>query len=146
MHHRALRQLCHAVLLLAASLCCGCGSKFTEVTGKVALTGIPVSQGVITFMPAEGRGPTAAEKIKEGQYSVRILPGRYKVQIRGFRKVGEERANKGDPGSPMKDILEQVVPERFNVASTLTCEIKPGRQQEDFLLDSTQEVKPSNIE
>ena len=138
MHHREPRQLRHALLFLAASLCCGCNSKFTEVSGKVALAGLPVSRGMITFLPADAHGPTAAEKIKEGQYSVRIVPGRYKVQILGFRKVGEEHANKGDPGSPMKDILEQIVPERFNVASTLTCEIKPGKQQEDFLLDSKQ--------
>ncbi|MGA2258567.1 MAG: hypothetical protein ABSG53_28210, partial [Thermoguttaceae bacterium] len=104
--------------------------------------GLPINKGTITFVPADGRGPTAAEKIKEGQYSARVPPGLYKVQITGFRKVGEERANKGDPNSPMKDIVEPIVPDRYNVASTLTREIKPGRQEEDFLLDEKEKAGP----
>jgi hypothetical protein len=135
MHRWSPRALRHALLLLALSLCCGCGSKFADITGKVTLAGTPVSKGTITFLPGDGHGPTVAEKISEGQFSVRIPPGQYKVQIYGFRKLGEQHANKSDPSSPMKDILEQIIPARYNTATTLTREIKPGQRQEDFLLD-----------
>ena len=134
MPHPTPRWLRNALLLTAASVCCGCGSKFGDVTGKVTLAGLPVNMGTITFVPANGGGPTAAEKIKEGQYSIRILPGEYKVQISGFRKLGERHVN-GDPTSPIKDILEEIVPDRYNGATTLNREIKAGKQQEDFLLD-----------
>ncbi len=142
MYHRTPRGLGYALLFLAASLCSGCGSRFAEVTGKVTLAGTPVNMGTITFLPEDGRGPTTAQKIKEGQFSVRILPGRYKVQISGFRKVGERHANKGAPDSPMVDILEQIVPDRYNAATTLTREIKPGQLEEDFLLDEKQDATP----
>jgi hypothetical protein len=122
-------------LLLTAALCCGCGSHTLEVAGNVTLAGKPLSRGTIKFEPAEGHGPTAAERITDGQFKVRIMPGKYKVQISGFRKVGEEHANKSDPNSPMKDILEQIVPAKYNTGSTLVREIKPGERQEDFALE-----------
>jgi hypothetical protein len=122
-------------LLLAAALCCGCGSHSSDVAGKVIWAGEPLSMGTISFQPADGHGPTAAAKITGGQFSVRLLRGKYKVQISGYRKVGEEPAIKSDPSSPTRDILQQIVPERYNAATVLVREIKQGQQQEDFLLD-----------
>jgi hypothetical protein len=101
----------------------------------VALAGKPVNIGTISFLPADGRGPTSAAKVIDGNYSLWLLPGNYKVQIAGFRKVGQRHANTGDPISPLIDILEPIVPESYNTASTLVREIKPGARQLDFLLD-----------
>jgi len=123
------------LLLLAVSLCCGCGSKFADVTGKVTMAGLPVDMGTIQFVPADGQGPTGAEKIKEGQYAIRLRPGQYKVEIHGYRKTGERHHVNADPKSPIKDSVEEIVPERYNGATTLTREIKPGTQQEDFPLN-----------
>jgi len=131
MHHRGLH---FAVLLLAELPCFGCGTKFSDVHGKVALLGTPIDKGTIAFVPAGGLGPTAAGRIKEGLYSVPVLPGQYKVRISGFRKVGEHRASV-DPNSPMKEISEEIVPPRYNTATTLIREIKPGEQEEDFELN-----------
>ena len=129
----ALRPRCSVLAL--AILCCGCGARYSDIEGKVAFAGKPVNIGTISFLPADGRGPTAAAKIVDGNYSVRVPPGNYKVQISGYRKAGQRHASEGDPNSPMMDILEPIVPERYNTASTLVREIKPGERQIDFLLD-----------
>ncbi len=123
------------MLALAILCCCGCGARFSDIEGKVALAGKPVNIGTISFLPADGHGPTAAAKIIDGNYSMRVLPGNYKVQISGYRKAGQRHASDGDPKSPMMDILEPIVPERYNSASTLVREVKLGERQFDFLLD-----------
>jgi hypothetical protein len=126
----------HCFLLAPAFLCCfGCGAGNSDVHGKVTFAGKPVNIGTISFLPAEGHGPTNAAKIIDGNYSIRVLRGNYTVQISGFRKVGERHASIGDPNSPMIDILEPIVPERYNSASTLVREIKPDTVQLDFPLD-----------
>ena len=122
-------------LLLALTMFLGCGgSKFTEVSGNVTFDGQPVNKGSISFLPAEGRGPTAAAVIEQGRFSTRVATGRFKVQILAYRKIGERHANEGDPSTPMVDINEQILPEQYNSETTLTCEIKPGRQKVDFPL------------
>jgi hypothetical protein len=123
------------VISSVVAVCCGCSSKFADVNGKVTLAGKPISKGTISFTPADGRGPTAAEKITDGQFLIRLLPGRYKVEILGYRKVGERHANQSDPTSPMMDMTEQIVPERYNAATTLTQELKAGTQDITFPLE-----------
>jgi hypothetical protein len=135
MHSRTALRRHGSVLLLTILCCCGCGARSSDIQGKVALAGQPINIGAISFLPADGHGPTSAAKIIDGQYSARVLPGNYKVQISGFRKAGQRHASEGDPNSPMMDILEPIVPERYNTASTLVREIKPGVRQLDFLLD-----------
>ncbi len=122
-------------LLLALTMLLGCGgSKFGEVSGDVTFEGQPLANGSISFLPADGHGPTAAAVIEQGRYSAHVVPGRFKVQILGYRKIGERHANEGDPTTPMVDISEQILPEQYNSETTLTCEIKLGRQQLDFPL------------
>jgi hypothetical protein len=124
-------------LFLALTLFCGCGgSPFSDVSGNVSFDGQPVNKGSISFLPADGRGPTAAAVIEQGRFSVRVLPGEFKVQICSYRKIGERHASEGDPASPIIDIDQQTLPDRFNTATTLTREIKAGRQQVDFPLTS----------
>ena len=135
MRFRSTRGLGSLLLLAAAPLCCGCGSKFSAVTGDVSLGGKPLEMGTISFFPADGHGTTAAAKIDDGQFSASVPPGRYKVQISGFRKTGKRHANQSDPSSPIVDILEPIVPARYNTATTLTCEVQPGQQKMDFPLE-----------
>ncbi len=134
--HRRTTLGTSCLLLAPAILCCGgCGSRYSAIEGKVALAGKPINIGTISFLPADGHGPTAAAKIIDGKYSAQISAGNYKVQISGYRKTGQRHASEGDPKSPMMDILEPIVPEKYNTASTLVREVKPGERQLDFLLD-----------
>jgi len=130
------RRPLNAAFLLGVTLCFGCSGRFSTVSGKVTFDGEPVEKGTISFLPADGHGSTAADLIAAGQFSVRVGPGKYKVQINGFRKVGQRPASPGDPSSPMVDELEQIVPERYNTKTELNCDVNAGRQQADFTLAS----------
>jgi hypothetical protein len=52
MHFCNARRLAGLLLLTATLFCCGCGAKFTAVTGKVSLGGKPLEMGTISFFPA----------------------------------------------------------------------------------------------
>jgi hypothetical protein len=135
MTHRRTPLRRNYSLLPLVILCCGCEASYSDIQGKVELAGKPINIGTISFLPANGRGPTAAAKIVDGRYSLCILAGKYKVQIAGFRKTGQKHANEGDSSTPMVDILEPIVPERYNAATTLIRDIKSGQQNADFALD-----------
>ena len=99
----------------------------------VVFDGQPLKKGNVSFMPSDGRGPTAAAIVADGKYSVRISPGKKRVQIEGFKVVGRQHAM-GDPQAPMVDILQPIIPKRYNADSELTCEITSNNHTYDFTL------------
>lgn len=123
-----------SLCLLLLAVVAGCGSKLSEITGNVTVAGKAVEKGSVSFLPADGHGPTAGAIVKGGQYRLRIMPGKYKVQILGFRKVGQRRAEIGNDSSPMVDDEVQTLPARYNTATTLTRDVAAG-QAVDFALD-----------
>ncbi len=135
MHFFNARTLGGLLLLAAAPLCCGCGANLTAVTGNVSLGGKPLEMGTISFFPADGHGTTATAKIRGGAFAANVPPGRYKVQILGFRKTGERHAVPSNSDSPIVDILEPIVPARYNAATTLACDVQSGQQKLDFPLE-----------
>jgi hypothetical protein len=58
---------------------CGDGDDGVPVSGTVTYRGQPFSNASITFYPASGRPVSGA--IIEGEYSVRLQPGTYKVTV-----------------------------------------------------------------
>jgi len=104
--------------------------------GRVALDGEPIDSGTISFLPADGKGPSAAGLITDGQYSIEASPGPKRVEIEGFKKVGQERYNPNDPSSPMVDINEPIVPEKYNVNSGLSVDVERSQNSLDFELSS----------
>jgi hypothetical protein len=120
-----------AVLALLAVGGCG-GSGPMEISGAVTFAGQPVQSGTIQFEPADGKGPLAAGVIREGRYTVEAMPGPKKVRIEGFKIIGRRQFTPGNPASPMVDITEPIVPERFNKQTTLTRDIARGTCTYDF--------------
>jgi len=125
-------RLC--AMLLALLVCAGCSSDgLVDASGEVKLDGKPLSMGTVSFYPADGKGPSSAAVLKEdGHYTVRAAPGRKRVEILGYKKVGQKRHTEDDPSSPIVDITEQIVPERYNAKSELTCEIVSGPNDLNF--------------
>ena len=78
-----------ALLLLAAG--CGRGG-LIEITGTVTYDGQPIQKGCITLLPLKGDGPTAAAIVKDGKYTVRVAPGQKRVQIEGYKILGQRRS------------------------------------------------------
>jgi hypothetical protein len=59
----------------------GCGGSKSTVTGDVTLDGKPLPMGNITFVPAKGGTGGGGEPIKDGKYTIKVVPGDYKVTV-----------------------------------------------------------------
>lgn len=69
---------------------CGFGSGLT-LKGTVAVDGVPVEKGTISFTPvATGAGEAVAAEIKDGKYVARnIPPGKTRVEFHAQRETGK---------------------------------------------------------
>jgi hypothetical protein len=100
----------------------------------VSYKGQPVRKGTICFLPADGNAPTAAGIIADGKYAMKVAPGRKQVRIEAFNVTGQRRYAPNDPNSPMIDIQEQILAERYNAKSELTCDVPAHDGAYDFTL------------
>lgn len=122
--------------ILAIVLLVGCSeSAMTEVTGRVTFNDKPVEYGVISFWPADGRGPSAQEIIQGGKYALEVPPGAKKVGIEAMEKAGEQPLPGSDTVIP---VYKTVSPERYRKLdqTSLQCEISPQSNVQDFHLKS----------
>jgi hypothetical protein len=113
-------------LLLTLTLT-GCNRDgWLEIHGNVTYAGQAVEKGQIIFLPANGDGPTAAIQVVNGQYRLRLAPGKKRVQIVGYKVVGHHHWVPNAPSTPLVEDLEQYLPDRYNGKSTLMKEITSG--------------------
>jgi hypothetical protein len=134
-----------AVCGLAALACvggCSRGGGLTEIGGTVSYDGQPVKKGTITFVAANGSGPTAAATIVGGKYSLKVATGVKTVRIEGYKVVGQRHYSPNNPNSPMVDVQEQFLPDRYNKKSELTREITPSLRTCDFVLEKSPVARP----
>lgn len=137
------RNIVWLVLVLMAS---GCGSstdvRLAPVAGKVTLDGKPVQQGYIQFMPNGGQGSPGGGKIQDGAYAISqqdgLLPGKYSVIITSFSEA-EPAAQGRNPDDEYEEApvtqARELIPEKYNIATTLVVEIKgSGKNEHDFAL------------
>ncbi|MBI3464124.1 MAG: hypothetical protein HY000_13865 [Planctomycetes bacterium] len=123
---------------LAAMLGCAAEEQ-AEVRGKVTLDGQPVEEGTISFIPSTGSQNQAAwAPIKGGEFvidgSQGLATGVSRVEIRALRRTGRILPT-SMPGEPEYE-MQDYIPQRYNSASQLKAEIKPGPNQVDFELKS----------
>jgi len=114
----------------------GCGSR-ASVQGSVTFDGTPIDNGSITFVPDSSSGQKATAQIKDGKYVIESdrgpAPGKYKVEVT-WVKAGPAKKG-GDPDVQQGD-GKQMLPDKFNKATTLTAEIKSGSNTVNFDLKS----------
>lgn len=137
-------SLCYAVYAICVSFClsgCGSNGSLMEIDGTVAYDGKPIQAGTVTMIPLGGDGPTAAGRIADGKYSMKVLPGKKQVQIEGFKILGR-RHLRDNPDAPMVDIQEQIVPACYNTKTELACEITSGVLTYDFALEKSDSSRP----
>ena len=120
----AYAQVSGLPALVGLLLIVGCSSNgLIEISGQIRYDGQSVQQGLIAFIPADGRGPSAEAVVQEGRYRVDVAPGSKKVVIEGHEKVGEKHV--GGPETPLVPINKQFLPARYSdrLDSELTCDI-----------------------
>jgi hypothetical protein len=138
------RSLAGAAGVLAALLtAAGCGEPGAgEVTGTVTVDGqVPPDGSSITFVPTDGKSPTAGASIESGKYTTKVPVGAAKVQIRVPKfAAGKPKAAKGGPGPGGPDggqtVVGDALPDKFNNKTELTYDVKPGRQEKNWELST----------
>jgi hypothetical protein len=140
-------------MVCAALLGClmlGCsGGDVSTLSGTVNFEGQPLAEGNLRLMPADGAtGHGAGAKIVNGSYDIPasggLTPGKYSVMISATRAAtAAEAAARMDGGQGKSDPDEeegegdappqvQLIPAKYNVATTLTVTIEKGANTEDF--------------
>jgi len=114
-------------LLLLISLGCNSAETPAEVSGTVLLGSEPLAQGEIIFEALDNSKAPGAGPIKDGRYTIQVLPGSKKVKIQASK-----------PGTKIDPVMKSAMPEsilgpEFNDKTTLKAEIKPGKNEKiDF--------------
>lgn len=136
-----LRLVC--VILAVAAAGCGSRPKTVRAWGDGRWQGKPVEDGVVVFFPIEGTaGPSTGGGIKAGRYDVPAaqglrVGGTYRVEITaaGAERLYDPSATPTASSTPVP-VRNQILPPRFNTASTLRAEIATDADshRQDFLL------------
>ena len=138
---RADRRFGHSFTLTMAAACIlalGCSrSSLVEVSGEVTLDDQPVEQGVISFWPADGVGPTAQAVINEGKYNVEVAPGQKKVGVEAVEE--KSKAYPSGPNGPAVPVHQLISPERYAdpKQTDLSCEVNFTSNVHNFRLKSS---------
>jgi hypothetical protein len=133
-----MRPLMHAglvALLSGVALAGGCAAAKTTIQGEVTLDNEPLQEGLITYVPVDGKTPNAATKIKDGKYRLDANPGAMRVQINSSLVTGKRKAY-DSADSPLIDVLGERVPERYNDKTELTADVKKGENVFNWKLSS----------
>jgi hypothetical protein len=118
--------------LLAALAGCA-GDNMADVSGTVTVDGTPAERGSVTFIPADGKSPTAGAEIKGGKYAARVPLGTSKVQVRVPKVAGKKKLY-NTPDSPVQEVLEESLPAKYNDKSELTFDVKAGTNEKNWEL------------
>ena len=124
-----------SILTVPTLLGCGDSSGLVKVSGTVSVDGKLSDKGGITFIPVDGQSPTAGAEIIDGTYTSMVPLGESKVQIRIPKVVGTRKLY-NTPDSPEQEILEEVLPPKYNNQTELILVVEGGSMQKDWDLPS----------
>jgi hypothetical protein len=123
-------------ILAVAALAVGCAEPTTgRVTGTVSIDGQPAKMGSIAFFPVDGQGATTGGEIIDGQYAADVSLGEMKVEIRVPKVVGHKKLY-DTADSPVKPLMEETLPAKFNDATELRLKVEPGLNEQDYVLST----------
>ncbi len=133
------RRSCFFICALSglALLTTGCGgpkSDKLEMTGKVTFNGQPLSEGTITIEATDEMGGVDGGMIANGEYTVMTTPGEKLVKISAMKVVGQKKAY-DTPDSPTEDIVQEIIPPKYNKRSELNVSVSEEATSHDFTLE-----------
>src|SRR4051794_39698315 len=121
----------HAPLIagfLALAFAGGCSDGATStVSGKVTLDGEPLKEGLIKFLPADGKSQNADAPVKDGRSTATMPPGEKRVEISAPKVVGKRKMY-DTPDSPTVDEVKELLPAKYNTSGDLKLTVKAGSQ------------------
>ena len=121
-------------MLLTVILFTGCSkSNLGVVTGTISVDGTPAKSGSIAFFPTNRKSSTAGSEIVDGRYTAKVALGAAKVEIRVPKVVGKKKLY-DKPDSPMKEVLSESLPRKYNDETELKLDIHAGENVQDYEL------------
>jgi hypothetical protein len=128
------RIVAGGVLLLAVTVLAGCSSSSQgTLTGTVTWNNEPLKEGTVSFIPTDGKSQTSSATITDGKFTAKDLPlTTMKVQFSSPKPTGKKKKVYDTPDSPEIDIVDELLPAKYNTGSTITITIKGGNQEEKF--------------
>lgn len=115
----------------------GCEQSGIPVNGTVTFGGQPLPSGTIAFVGPDGGSGVYGGTIRDGKYAVdadrKVRPGKYAVQISWMKPTGKSVAG-GEGGTASAEVAE-AIPDRYNLATQLTAEVRTGSGPIDFALE-----------
>ena len=130
---RHVTRILLVTAVLSATAGCSKNNGRATVSGTVTFDGQPVKTGIVRFVPADGRTATADSIIADGRYSAAVPPGEKLVEITSPKVIGKRRMM---PESPEIDVVEELLPAKYNVKSELKYSVENSTQTKDFELQS----------
>jgi hypothetical protein len=129
-----LRALLLLFVLAGVAGCPG-SSPQGQVDGTVTLDGMPLKEGDVRFVPADGKSQTASAKIINGKFTAQVTTGEMRVEISAPKVIGKRKMY-DTPDSPVVDKVRELLPPRYNAKSELRLIVTSGVQDETFSLQS----------
>jgi hypothetical protein len=122
-----------SILVLATCLLAsGCSkSDKATVAGTVTVDGQPAQLGFVSFFAVDGRAPTSGGPINDGRYTAQVKPGLCRVQIRVPRETGQRKLY-DTPDSPVAKTWAESLPAKYNEATELQFDVKPGTNESNY--------------
>lgn len=118
-------MFCFSLLVVA-----GCDEALT-VSGRVEYRSEPVQEGVVQFVPDEGR-PVSTE-VANGSYRITegLTPGTYLVRLYAYEETGRMLRNPDDPTKEDPEVVA-ILPRKYNQRSSLKVNLLAGENNENF--------------
>jgi len=125
-----------ALVAAIALIFAGCsGGSIVAVTGKVTFDNKPLAGANVTFQPLHSEGNadpgsgSYAKTGEDGSYTLRLVQGESPGAVVGKHRVEiimpVENADELERGD-RRPKYKLIIPARYNVDSTLTCEVPRG--------------------
>ena len=127
-----MRLLAGFALATTLAVFSGCSpSDKATVAGTVTVDGQPAQNGYVSFFAVDGRAPTAGGRIEDGRYTAQVKPGLCKVQIRVPKETGQRKLY-DTPNSPVAKTWSESLPAKYNEATELQFEVRPGTNENNY--------------
>lgn len=128
-------RFCGGAALLVVGVLAGCSSEGEKgtVEGTVTYNSQPLEQGLIRFVPVDGRSQPADTPITGGKFTAMVPVGDFRVEITSPKVVGKMQMY---PDAPAVDRIEEAIPAKYNVQSELKMTVPKGKTEKSFDLST----------